>query len=108
LRHPVRLQTYDAITPRMSTVIRLDDPAAVMTFARRFKEVTSAEFLESRRYMPITWELSRGKRKLLHRFCDLMLSAAPTEAPRAARPLAAEEAPAPREEKLEKRALPPG
>ena len=101
------LQTYDAITPRMSTVIRLDDPDAVKTFARRFKEVTSAEILESRRYMPITRELSRGKRKLLHRFCDLMLSAAPTEALRAARTLAEEEAPAPREEKLEKRALPP-
>jgi hypothetical protein len=105
------LQPYDALTPRMSNVIRLDDPDAVRTFARRFKEVTSEALLESRRYMPITRDLSRGKRKLLHRYCDLVLSApptvvAPTAPPLAARAAAAPAQPAP-EKPLEKRALPP-
>jgi hypothetical protein len=66
--------TYDAIAPRMSTIIDLSEVDAVRTFARRIKEVTAAELFESRRYMPITRDLSRGKRKLLHRFCDLALA----------------------------------
>jgi len=74
------LATYDAIAPRMSTIIDLSDVDAVRTFARRLKEVTAAELLESRRYMPVTRDLSRGKRELLRRFCDLALAAsAPTD-----------------------------
>jgi hypothetical protein len=71
------LATYDAIAPRMSTIIDLSDVDAVRTFARRLKEVTAAELVESRRYMPVTRDLSRGKRELLHRFCDLALAASP-------------------------------
>jgi len=70
------LMTYDAIAPRMSTIIDLSDADAVRTFARRFKEVTSPELFESSRYMPVTRDLSRGKRTLLHRFCDLVLGIA--------------------------------
>lgn len=70
------LMTYAAIAPRMSTIIDLSDADAVRTFALRFKEVTSAELFESLRYMPVTRDLSRGKRTLLHRFCDLALGAA--------------------------------
>ncbi|MGH3937451.1 MAG: hypothetical protein ACRDTG_02280 [Pseudonocardiaceae bacterium] len=68
------LLTYDAIAPRMSTIIDLSDADAVRTFARRLKEVTAAELFESLRYMPVTRDLSRGRRTLLHRFCDLALS----------------------------------
>lgn len=71
------LATYDAIAPRMSTIIDLSDVDAVRTFARRIKEVTAAGLVESRRYMPVTRDLSRGKRELLHRFCDLALAASP-------------------------------
>ncbi|MGH3927718.1 MAG: hypothetical protein ACRDTT_33450, partial [Pseudonocardiaceae bacterium] len=67
------LQTYDAIAPRMNNFINLRDGDAVRTFARRIKEVTAPELLESARYMPVTRDLSRGKRTLLHRFCDLAL-----------------------------------
>jgi len=74
------LATYDAITPRMSTIIDLSDEDAVRTFARRLKEVTAAELVESRRYMPVTRDLSRGKRELVHRFCDLALAASPPKA----------------------------
>ncbi|MGH3923004.1 MAG: hypothetical protein ACRDTT_09085, partial [Pseudonocardiaceae bacterium] len=71
------LATYDAIAPRMSTIIDLSDADAVQTFARRIKEVTTAALFESRRYMPVTRDLSRGKRELLHRFCDLALASSP-------------------------------
>src|SRR5918997_279214 len=74
------LATYDAIAPRMSTIIDLSDVDAVQTFARRIKEVTAAGLVESRRYMPVTRDLSRGKRELLHRFCDLALAASPPKA----------------------------
>lgn len=74
------LVTYDAIAPRMSTIIDLSDVDAVRTFARRFKEVTAAELFESRRYMPVTRDLSRGKRELLRRFCDLALATSPQQA----------------------------
>jgi hypothetical protein len=107
------LQTYDAIAPRMSTVIKLEDPDAVATFASRFKEVTSEQVFESRRYMPITRDLSRGKRKLLHRFCDLVITTAPSVVPRPAPPpetvaqaaIAQEPLAVPAKEAFEKRAL---
>jgi hypothetical protein len=107
------LQIYDAIAPRMSTVIQLDDPDAVATFARRFKEVTSERLFESRHYMPITRDLSRGKRKLLHRFCDLVLTAAPAVVARPTPPpevvvqavIAPEPSAASTSEAFEKRAL---
>ena len=75
------LQTYDAIAPRMSVILDLADTDAVQTFARRLKEVTSAELFESAKYMPVTRDLSRGKRTLLHRFCDLALTGALPQAP---------------------------
>ncbi|MGH4021816.1 MAG: hypothetical protein ACRDT0_21790 [Pseudonocardiaceae bacterium] len=71
------LATYDAIAPRMSTIIDLSNEDAVRTFARRLREVTAPELFESLRYMPVTRDLSRGKRTLLHRFCDLALTASP-------------------------------
>ena len=75
------LRNYDAIAPRMNNIIDLRDAAAVLTFARRVKEVTSPELFESPRYMPVSRDLSRGKRALLHRFCDLALVPSPAEAP---------------------------
>ena len=112
------LQAYDAIAPRMSVILDLADPDAVQTFARRLKEVTSAELFESARYMPVTRDLSRGKRTLLHRFCDLALTGAlPPAPPQATReavaiPAAGALPPAAPEQlpdapaRLEKRALP--
>ena len=110
------LATYDAIAPRMSTIIDLADEDAVRTFARRLKEVTAAELFESRRYMPVTRDLSRGKRELLHRFCDLALAASPPKeglaaegldsAPETPEPAAGERLPgAPVGEPFDKRAL---
>ena len=75
------LSTYDAIAPRMSNIIDVADPGAVRTFARRIIKTTNPDLFESSRYMPVTRDLSRGKRALLRRFCDLMLAStlAPSE-----------------------------
>jgi hypothetical protein len=84
------LSTYDAIAPRMSNILDLASAAAVRTFARRILEVVDPALFESSRYMPVTRDLSRGRRTLLRRFCTLRLtSPAPTGMPPdAARPVA--------------------
>jgi hypothetical protein len=74
------LATYHAVTPRMSEIIDLADEDAVRTFARRIRELTSAGLFESARYMPVTRDLSRGRRALLHRWCDLVLGDVPAPA----------------------------
>ncbi|HET9900114.1 MAG TPA: hypothetical protein VFR46_03470, partial [Actinomycetes bacterium] len=71
------LSTYDAIAPRMSNIIDVADSGAVRTFARRILETTDPDLFESSRYMPVTRDLSRGKRTLLRRFCDLVLGPPP-------------------------------
>ena len=115
------LQTYDAIAPRMSVILDLGDRDAVQTFARRLKDVTAAELFESSRYMPVTRDLSRGKRKILQRFCDLALAGTlPAAQPRPTRPVLPDQVPdasqpatpeqpadVPAAEQFEKRALPP-
>lgn len=63
------LRTYEIVTPRMSNVIDFSDPDAVRTFARRFLEVTDPSMFESARYMPVTRDLSAGKRRVLRAFC---------------------------------------
>jgi hypothetical protein len=84
------LSTYDAIAPRMSNILDLADAAAVRTFARRILEVVDPALFESSRYMPVTRDLSRGRRTLLRRFCTLRLtSPTPTEAPPPEPPTAA-------------------
>jgi hypothetical protein len=71
------LRSYDAIAPRMSNIVDLGDEAAVRTFARRFLDVVDDSLFESARYMPVTRDLSRGKRTLLRRFCRRLLDGGP-------------------------------
>jgi hypothetical protein len=104
------LRTYDAVTPRMSTIIDLADRDAVRTFARRILEVVDDGLFESARYMPVTRDLSRGKRRLLRRFCELALLGefrAPAGPPPVRRPeadAAPVAVPEPRPRPLDKRA----
>ncbi len=104
------LRTYDAIAPRMSTIIDLADGDAVRTFARRILEVVDDELFESARYMPVTRDLSRGKRRLLRRFCELALAgelggtARPPEGGRPAADAGSLSVPGTRQRPLDKRA----
>ena len=78
---------YDAITPRMSNILDLGDLEAVRTFARRIIQVTDPVLFEGAHYMPVTRDLSRGKRELLHRFCLRLLNGEqPNVAPAEGRP----------------------
>lgn len=50
--------------------------------AARIKKLIDRDSFESEAYMPVTRDLSRGKRRLLNRWCDLVIAgSAPPEAP---------------------------
>jgi hypothetical protein len=63
--------------PVMSSVIPWgptdapNDPTEVATFASQILMLTSADLWSSTLYMPITRDLSGGKRELLNRWCNL-------------------------------------
>jgi|CZKI01.1.fsa_nt_gi hypothetical protein len=70
---------YSVLYPIMSTVIPWgpdgapNDPNAVKQFANQMLSMTSPDMWYSTIYMPITRDLSGGKRELLRRWCNLQL-----------------------------------
>lgn len=68
------LQFYHRLFPVMDGPMRLDDRQAVMQRAHMVKLMTSRERWHSTLYMPVTRDLSDGKRRLLHRWCNRVLS----------------------------------
>jgi hypothetical protein len=70
---------YSVLYPIMSTVIPWGpdgaptDPKQVKTFATQMLAFTKDDMWYSTIYMPITRDLSGGKRDLLHRWCNLQL-----------------------------------
>jgi hypothetical protein len=81
------LRIFDLLNPVMSSPeigLPLND-RSIWTqpqMARMLKDVTSPEKFESFGYMPVTRALSAGKRKLLHRWCDLVIQGAlPPDSP---------------------------
>lgn len=70
------LQVYDIIYPRMSTFIDFTDRNAVEANANGIKSLIQDSLFEGNRYMPVTRDMSAGKRRLLARWCDLALAGA--------------------------------
>jgi hypothetical protein len=73
------LRTYDLLNPVMSAPdigLPLNDKSVWTTpgRAKLLKLVTADNSFEEFNHMPVTRELSAGKRKLLHRFCDLVIN----------------------------------
>jgi hypothetical protein len=66
------LVTYDLIYPVMSLVRNLNNKNIVDAMAEQLKFAISLDTFESTLYMPITRELSAGKRKLLQRYVNLL------------------------------------
>ena len=68
---------FAVLYPIMSTFIPWgptdapDDPQKVAAFANNMIQMTDPAFWDSTGYMPITRELSAGKRALLLRWCQL-------------------------------------
>jgi hypothetical protein len=78
----------------MDNWLRLGDEQQCQAYAPLIRALTSKERFDHYRYMPVTRELSRGRRTLLHNWCDSVTTAAATGSPADA-PDAAD-APAPR------------
>lgn len=79
------LRVFDLTSPVMGTPmvgLPLADPGiwTLPNMAARLKAATDKSAFESLRYMPVTRALSKGKRELLRRWCDAVLSSAAPEA----------------------------
>jgi hypothetical protein len=66
------LLTYDVIYPIMSLVRNLHNKNVVDAMAEQLKFAISLDSFQSTLYMPITRELSAGKRRLLQRYVNLL------------------------------------
>lgn len=61
----------------MDNWLRLGDEEQCTAYAPLIKKLTSRERFDHFRYMPVTRDLSRGQRALLHRWCDAAMAPAP-------------------------------
>lgn len=81
------LRDWEALAPCMDNWLRLGDEEQCRAYAPLIRKLTSREHFDSYRYMPVTRDLTRGQRTLLHRWCDAVtagparLEAAPAETP---------------------------
>jgi hypothetical protein len=66
------LRVFDLVYPIMSRVRNLHDLNVIEQMAEQIKFAVSLDTFESTLYMPITRDLSAGKRKLLQRFVNLL------------------------------------
>jgi len=66
------LRVFDLIYPVMSKVRNLADLNVIEQMAEQIKFAISLDTFQSTLYMPITRDLSAGKRKLLQRFVNLL------------------------------------
>ena len=74
------LRDWDALAPAMDNWLRLDDEQQCRAYAPLIKQLTSRARFDDFRYMPVTRDLSRGQRTLLHRWCDAVMAGAAPEA----------------------------
>jgi hypothetical protein len=75
------LRVFDLIYPVMSLVRNLHDRNVVEAMCEQLKFAVSLDTFESTLYMPITRDLSAGKRKLLQRFVNLLPNRVPPDPP---------------------------
>lgn len=73
------LSTYDLIYPVMSLVRNLHDKNVVAAMGEQLKFAVSLDGFQSTLYMPITRELSAGKRALLQRYVNLLPNNVPPD-----------------------------
>lgn len=88
--HENVLRDWEALAPCMDNWLRLGDEEQCTAYAPLVKKLTSRERFNDFRYMPVTRDLSRGQRALLHRWCDAVMAPAP---PVAAAEVGAEDTP---------------
>lgn len=78
--HEQVLRDWEALAPCMDNWLALGDEQQVTRHASLIRELTSRDRFEHYRYMPVTRDLSKGQRTLLHRWCDTVLDVPSQEA----------------------------
>jgi hypothetical protein len=68
------LRYYYKVFPTMDQHLMLNDKQACINAAQMLLLLTDASSWDSTLYMPITREMSDGKRNLLHRWCRRVLA----------------------------------
>jgi hypothetical protein len=74
------LRDWEALAPCMDNWLRLGDEQQVTRYASLIRQLTSRDRFEHFRYMPVTRELTKGQRTLLHKWCDAVLGTTTPEA----------------------------
>ena len=64
------LANWNAMAPCMDNWLMLNEPVQVRKFAHIIKRLTDPGNFEQYRFMPITRDMTAGKRSLLYRFLD--------------------------------------
>ncbi len=83
--HQFVLRDWEALAPCMDNWLLLGDEQQCRTYARLIRRLTSQDRFDGYGYMPVTRDLTRGQRTLLHRWCDAVTGDAPVR-PEAAPP----------------------
>lgn len=83
------LADWDAMAPCMDNWLPLSSPRDVARYAPLLRRLTDPANFEAFRFMPVTRDMSVGKRALLLAFLDHPQADADAEAPEAARPFVA-------------------
>lgn len=68
--HRFVLRDWEALAPCMDNWLLLGDEQQCRTYAPLIRRLTGRERFDDYGYMPVTRELTRGQRTLLHRWCD--------------------------------------
>jgi hypothetical protein len=75
--HQHVLRDWEALAPCMDNWLRLGDEAQCRSYAALIRRLTSRDRFDDFRYMPVTRELTRGQRALLHKWCDAVTGVPP-------------------------------
>lgn len=74
-RHVLRY--WEALAPCMDNWLRLGNEQQCQAYARLVRDLTRRERFDDFRYMPVTRELTKGQRTLLHKWCDAVIEGLP-------------------------------
>jgi hypothetical protein len=81
------LADWNAMAPCMDNWLMLNDPTQIKRFATIIKRLTDPANFESYYFMPVTRDMSSGKRALLYKFLDSPGDGKPPGQASAAQPL---------------------
>ncbi len=75
--HRFVLRDWEALAPCMDNWLLLGDEQQCRAYARLVRRLTDRDRFDEYTYMPVTRELTRGQRTLLHRWCDVVTGDGP-------------------------------